>query len=181
MPLRLLIILSLGLLAGMAARAQIESAENFFNSGAQFYISNNIPAALERTESGLKLYPGDPKLKKLEELLKQQQHQQNQKNNQSKQNQQSHPPQQSQNKQNKRQENKSQAPNKPAQPKQEQQQQQQQAREKQGHQKKEDHQQGAQMSPQEARRLLDSQKENAQFLQLKPKGPPPANPPKEDW
>jgi len=52
--------------------AQLAPATDFFNSGAQFYISNNIPTALARTESGLKLYPDDEKLQKLEKLLKQQ-------------------------------------------------------------------------------------------------------------
>ena len=57
--------------------AQLAPATDFFNSGAQFYISNNISAALEKTEDGLKLYPDDQKLKKLEELLKQQKQSQN--------------------------------------------------------------------------------------------------------
>src|SRR5271154_3510901 len=65
--------------------AQLAPADDFFNGGAQFYISNNIPAAKERVESGLKIYPDDVKLKKLEELLKQQQQSQN---SQSQQNQQ---------------------------------------------------------------------------------------------
>ena len=58
--------------------AQLAPADDFFNGGAQAYISNNIPAALERTEDGLKLYPDDVKLKKLEELLKQKNQQQQQ-------------------------------------------------------------------------------------------------------
>ncbi len=62
--------------------AQGAPADDFFNSGAQFYISNNIPSALEKTEEGLKFYPSDEKLKKLEELLKQQQQQQQQQNQQ---------------------------------------------------------------------------------------------------
>ena len=72
MTLRLLISLSL-LLAGQKVCAQLAPADDFFNSGAQLYISNNVPAALERVESGLKTYPDDVKLKKLEQLLKQQQ------------------------------------------------------------------------------------------------------------
>ena len=55
------------------ACAQFAAADDYFNGGAQLYISNNIPAALEKTEDGLKFYPDDAKLKKLEELLKQQQ------------------------------------------------------------------------------------------------------------
>src|SRR5271154_5032110 len=74
--------------------AQLAPADDFFNGGAQLYISNNIPAALEKTEDGLKTYPDDVKLKKLEELLKQQQQSQS---SQSQQNQQQ---QQSQSKQN---------------------------------------------------------------------------------
>ena len=58
--------------------AQLAPADDFFNSGAQFYISNNIPAALEKTEDGLKIYPNDEKLQKLEQLLKQQQQSQSQ-------------------------------------------------------------------------------------------------------
>src|SRR5208283_4825846 len=84
MRLPLLISLSLLFLTAQAVRAQFAPADDFFNSGAQFYISNNIPSALEQVEAGLKIYPDDEKLKKLEELLKQQQQQQDQKNNSSK-------------------------------------------------------------------------------------------------
>src|SRR5271154_4707758 len=70
--------------------AQLAPADDFFNGGAQFYISNNIPSALEKTESGLKFYPNDEKLKKLEELLKQQQQQQQNQQNQNRQNQSQH-------------------------------------------------------------------------------------------
>src|SRR3974390_335776 len=82
MKLPLLLGVSLLLLAGQTARAQ--SAADYFNSGAHFYISNNIPEALVPVEAGLKQYPDDVKLKKLYELLKQQQQSQN---NQSQQNQ----------------------------------------------------------------------------------------------
>src|SRR5882724_6024714 len=79
--MRLLLPISVSLLlAGQAAHAQLAPADDFFNGGAQFYISNNIPSALEKVEGGLKIYPDDAKLKKLEELLKQQQQQQNQQN-----------------------------------------------------------------------------------------------------
>ena len=87
MRLPLLISLSL-LVVSLKVTAQVLPADEFFHAGAQFYLSNNIPAALERVESGLKVYPDDVKLKKLEELLKQQQQQQNQQQNQQQQNQQ---------------------------------------------------------------------------------------------
>src|SRR5580693_9307134 len=88
MTLRLLISLSLLLLAWQKVCAQLAPAEDFFNSGAQLYISNNIPAALERVEMGLKTYPDDARLKKLEQLLKQQQQQQQQNQQQQQKNQQ---------------------------------------------------------------------------------------------
>ena len=77
-PKRILLSLSLLGLAGRPAAAQLAPADDFFNSGAQSYISNNIPAALQHVEDGLKTYPNDEKLKKLEQLLKQQQQQQQQ-------------------------------------------------------------------------------------------------------
>ena len=84
MRLRHLISLSLLLPAlWQTARAQ-SAAHDYFHGGAQSYLSNNIPGALEKVESGLKLYPTDIKLKKLEELLKQQQQQQQQKQDQNK-------------------------------------------------------------------------------------------------
>ena len=73
------------LLAWQAACAQ--TADDFFNGGAHFYISNNIPQALAPVEEGLKQYPDDVKLKKLYELLKQQQQSQNSQSQQNQQNQ----------------------------------------------------------------------------------------------
>jgi len=67
----LLISLSL-LLAWQKICAQLAPADAYFNGGAQFYISNNIPAAMEAVTNGRALYPDDAKLKKLEQLLKQQ-------------------------------------------------------------------------------------------------------------
>jgi len=66
------------LLVAPAARAQFLNADDFFHSGAQFYISNNIPLAKQQVKNGLQLYPSDDKLKKLEQLLDQQQQQQQQ-------------------------------------------------------------------------------------------------------
>jgi hypothetical protein len=171
MRLSLLFSLSLLLLSWQPARAQLAPADDFFNSGAQFYISNNVPAALERVESGLKLYPDDDKLKKLEALLKQQQ-QQNQQNQSQQQQKQSS---QDQQKQDERKQNQS------DQKKDEQQKQQDQ--QKSSAQKKdgekpdkpdaEDQPVAAgQMTPEEAKHLLDAQKDSEQILQLKPKDKP---------
>jgi Ca-activated chloride channel family protein len=157
--------------------AQLAPADDFFNSGAQFYISNNIPSALEKVESGLKIYPDDQKLKKLEELLKQQSQQQQQQNNQQSQQQKSDSRQDPQQK-NSQDQQKQNDQNKSGQKKDEQEKQQEQQK---ASAQKQDKQDGegqpvapGQMTPEEAKRLLDAQKGGEQFLQLKP--PEKSNP-----
>lgn len=189
--MRLLLPISVSLvLAWQAARAQ--TADDFFNRGAHAYISNNIPQALVTVQDGLKQYPDDVKLKKLYELLKQRSQQQSQ-NNQS-------PQKQNQ----KSQQNQSQQQSQNNQQNQQQSQQQKQNEQKQTGQKnagqqkpqsqqasgeKPENQNGrnqppaaGQMTPEEARRLLDAQKGDEQFLQLKPQAPPQnSQRPIEDW
>jgi hypothetical protein len=180
MPLRPLLSLSLLLLALQTVCAQ--SADDFFHGGAQFYLSNNIASAKEEVDTGLKFYPGDTKLKKLDELLKQQSQQQSQQNQQSQsqqnseqnQKQQQQPSGQNQSQQQSQQ-------NQPAQNQSGQQndkQQEQQQEKSAGKQSdgKQDGQTGQaqalkaqEMSPEQAQRLLDAQKGDEQFLQLKPK------------
>src|ERR1035437_3898918 len=162
MRLQLLTSLSLLLLSLQSACAQ--SADDFFHGGAQFYLSNNIASAKEEVDTGLKFYPGDTKLKKLDELLKQQSQQQSQQNQ---------PAQNQSGQQN---------------DKQQEQQQQEKSAGKQSDEKR-DGQTGQsqalkaqEMSPEEAQRLLDAQKGDEQFLQLKPKNPPESpNKPIKDW
>ena|ERR1022692_2182774 len=208
MRLLLPISLSLLLLSWQTALAQIAPADDFFHTGAQFYISNNIPSALEQVEAGLKVYPDDEKLKKLEELLKQkqQQQQQDQKNqsqqNQSSQQQKSHGQknQQPQNQQQPQSSQKdSQDQQKPDEQKQDQpagkkdEQQKQPEQQKSSADKKDGGKQDkqdvagqpvapGQMTPGEAKRLLDTQKGDEQVLKLQPKGKPqdPKRPVK-DW
>ncbi len=208
MTLRLLISLSFLLLAWQKVCAQLAPAEDFFNGGAQLYISNNVPAALEKVELGRKFYPEDEKLKKLEELLKQQQQQQNQQQNQdqSKQDQQKQQSskddqkQDQQNQQNQSQQQKDQQ----QQQKQEDQKQKEAAEQKDEQSKKPDQQKPAaekkagepkdkpeaqaqpsqpgEMTPEEAKRLLDAQKGNEQLLPMKPDGKPRTNQrPVKDW
>jgi Ca-activated chloride channel family protein len=172
--------------------AQPAPADDFFNSGAQLYISNNIPAAKQQVETGLKSYPNDEKLKKLEELLKQQQSQQNQQN----QSQQQKPGSQKNQQQQKqasqdRQKPDEQKQNQADQKKDEQQRQAEQqkssADNKDG--EKPDQQDAAgrpvkagEMTPEEAKRLLDAQKGDEQILQWKPPGKPEdQNRPVKDW
>ena len=186
-------------------RAQLVPADDFFNSGAQFYISNNIPSALEKVEGGLKIYPNDEKLKKLEALLKQQQQQQSQQNQQQ-QNQQSQSQQQQSNSQQKQQQQNQQSSSKNSQDQQKQDEQKQsQAEQQKTEQQKQQEQQQAsapkntgekqdqkeaegqpvkpgQMTPEEAKRLLDAQKGDEQVLQWKPQGKPEdQNKPVKDW
>jgi hypothetical protein len=198
MRLSLLISLSLLLCAVPKSGAQLAPADDFFHSGAQFYISNNVAQARASVDRGLKLYPDDEKLKKLDQLLKQQQQNQQQQNQpQQQQQQQSQQNQQQQQKQDQSQQQKS--------PEQQKQDEQKQADQKKDEQQKQQDQQksddekkdGAkpdeknaegqpvapnQMTPEEAKRLLDAQKGDEQVLQLKPDGKPrdPRKPVK-DW
>jgi Ca-activated chloride channel family protein len=177
--------------------AQLAPADDFFNGGAQAYISNNIPAALERVETGLKIYPDDEKLKKLEELLKQKNQQQQQQNQSQQQKSDSQKNQQQQNQQS--QKNSSQD-----QPKSDEQKQNQSDQKKDGQQNQPAPQKSAdeqkngdksdnqnvegqpvkpgQMTPEEAKRLLDAQKGDEQILQMKPQDKPrDPNRPVKDW
>lgn len=81
MQSRALILTSLLLPALVLAQAL--PPDDFFHSGAQWYLSNKVAEARSQVDAGLKLYPDDIKLKKLDELLKKQQQQnQNQQQNQ---------------------------------------------------------------------------------------------------
>lgn len=165
MVLRLLLNLSFLLLALTAARAQ--TADDFFHGGAMFYLSNNIPQAKEVVATGLKSFPEDIKLKKLEELLNQQQQSQQQQQ----QEQQKKEPQQDEQKQ-------EQQKKEPSQEKQ-------QPQESEGGEKKPDERQEAtahQMTPQEAKQLLDAQKGEEQVLQFRPQAEPKNRAKKlKDW
>jgi Ca-activated chloride channel family protein len=193
--MRLLLPISASLLlAWQSACAQ--SADDYFNGGAHAYITNNIPEAWKSVETGLKQYPDDVKLKKLYELLKQQSQQQSQNNqsqqNQNQQSQQNQSQQQSQknqqNQQNRQQSQQNQgARNQSGQQNQEQQPQQASNGKQAGEKPENQNEQGqplaaGQMSPEAARRLLDAQKGDEQFLQLKPQGKPQDNRrPFKDW
>ncbi len=182
MTLRLLISLSVLLVAAQRLCAQLAPAEDFFNSGAQFYISNNVPAALERVEMGLKTYPSDEKLKKLDELLKQKQQQQQQ--NQQQQNQQNQSQQQKSDSQKDQQQRKQNSQNQPK-PDEQQQKQEQQKSDGKTPDKQDTQAQPVkpgEMTKDEAKRLLDAQKENEQLLQMKPQAKPrDPDRPVRDW
>jgi Mg-chelatase subunit ChlI len=190
MTSRLLISLSVLLIAAQKVCAQLAPAEDFFNGGAQLYISNNVPAALERVEMGLKTYPDDEKLQKLEKLLKQQQQQQNQQQQNQQQQSQQDQKQQDKKEQQQKQDQKQQDQQKQSDQKKDEDQKQQEQKKNAGD-KPKDEKQGQQpgqpvkageMTPEEAKRLLDAQKGNEQLLQIKPQDKPrdPSRPVK-DW
>jgi hypothetical protein len=191
--MRLSHLLSLSLLLCAAARtgAQLAPADDFFHRGAQSYLSNNIPAAQALVDAGLKLYPADEHLKKLDELLKQKQQdqqknqdpqqqdqkdQQNQKSEEQKKQDQPKPQEDPQKGDPKKDEPSHQPePQKPSPEKKE--------GEKPEDQKGDGQPQALQpMTPEEAKRLLDAQKNGEQVLQLKPpEKPQDRRPPAKDW
>jgi Skp family chaperone for outer membrane proteins len=182
------------LLAWQKVCAQYLPAEDFFNAGAQLYISNNIPAALERVEMGLKTYPDNEKLQKLEKLLKQQQQnhqnqqqqsQQDQKQQDKKDQQQKQDQKQQQDQQKNSEQQKQDQQKQSDQNKNEDQQKQQEQKKDSGDKPKDEQGQpvkAGEMTPEQAKRLLDAQKGNEQLLQMKPDGKPrdPSRPVK-DW
>lgn len=186
MNLPVLILIATGLFTATTASAQLAPADDFFHSGAQLYISNNIPQAKEVVEMGRKLYPEDVQLKKLEELLKQQQDQQQQQQDQQK--------QQDQKDQQQKQKDKSdqqkQDEKKDADQKKDEEKKSEEQKKDSGDKPKDEkpEEQPAQpvkpgeMTPEEAKRLLDAQKGNEQLLQLKPQEKPRDNSrPVKDW
>lgn len=157
-------LLSLSLL--WAANARAETPEDFFHGGAMFYLSNNIPQALQVVTNGLQQFPNDEKLKKLHELLNQQQNQQQQ------QQQQQQPQQQQEQKQDQQQQ--------PKPSPQEQKEQESKSGEKKPEPQPQD--QAHAMTPEEAKQLLDGEKGNEQVLQFRPPDKPKERKgPLKDW
>ena len=168
MKLRLLLSLSLLWLA--LPRGFAQDAADFFHGGAVNYLSNNIPKALEVVTNGRALFPDDTKLKKLEELLKQQNQQQQQqqqkqieeKNQQQKQDSQSEQQKQQQPNQSKPEDQQKQEQQQPKPSEQEE-------KPSSDEQKREAQAMAAgQMTPQQAKQLMDSVKNDERLLIFKP-------------
>lgn len=174
------ILISLSALVLLARAAIAQSADDYFHGGAMSYLSNNVPVALGVVTNGLERYPDDTKLQKLYELLKQQQQQQQQQNQQDQQDQQEQ--KQDQQKQDKKQQEQKQQQ---SESEQKQDQQQQKQPEKGQEQQKPEEQraaEGKEMTPQEARQLLDAQKGNERVLVFRPEGEPKNRDKKlKDW
>jgi hypothetical protein len=190
------------LLVPLPLHAQLlpEKAEDYFHHGAQYYVHGKKPEAMNEIITGLKLYPTDPLLngmvellKKEEEQQKQQQQQQQQQQDQEKQDQEKQQQQQKQ-QQNKQQDQQQQDQQQQNQQQQQQQQDQQKDRKDGQGQQKNKAQEGDQkddaenraapgeMTPQEAKQLLDSQKGEEKLLpaNTKEKARDP-NKPFKDW
>jgi outer membrane biosynthesis protein TonB len=181
MKLRLLInLVSISLFAFALNRASAQSADDIFHSGARSYLSNNIPGAREEVDKGLKLFPDDIKLKKLDELLKQQQQQQQQQQQNQQQKNQS---QQNQSQSKQDQQKQSQEQKQKEQQQKEQQQNQEKQQQKQGEdQQKEQQLEAAQMSREQAKQLMDQQKADEMLLPNSRKEKPhDQDHPVKDW
>jgi Ca-activated chloride channel family protein len=191
--LRFSLSLSLLILSLLSASAQ--NADEFFHGGAQRFLTNNIPGALEVVTNGLQRFPEDEKLKKLYELLNQQQQQQQQNQDQKEQDQKDEQKQDQQKQDDKKdQESKSDQQKKDEEKKQQDAQKKEQEKKDQqqaqsGDKDKPEEKPGEQqqvaahaMTPEEAKQLLDAQKDDEQVLLFQPKAEP-KNPSKQlkDW
>ncbi len=169
-----------GLLLLLAARVVCaETADDFFHGGAMNYFSNNVPQALAVVTNGRAQFPDDVKLKKLEELLKQQQQQQQQdqqkqdqeKKEQDKKDQQQKDQQKKDGQDKQQKEQPKPQPSKPDKQKSDQQKQQETKATPAG-----------QMTPEQAKRLLDSQKgEESALVFRPPEKPKDESKPVKDW
>ncbi len=182
---RIRVSLSLWFLAFQGGLAQ--PADEYFHGGAQHYLSNNIPAALETVTNGLQRFPEDAKLKKLHELLNQQQQQQPQdQKDDPKQDQQKQDEKRQEQKKNEEQKQKESQENKDQAKKD---QEKDQAGDKSKAKPGEDKEAGEPqpvaahaMTPQEAKQMLDAQKDDEQVLIFQPQGEPkPRSKPLKDW
>ena len=145
-----------------------QTADDYFHGGAQNYIPGRKEQAKAVITTGLSKFPEDPKLKALAGLLKEEEKQEQQQN----QNQQDQQKDQSQ--AGKEQDKKDQKPP--------QSQQQEEQPPKEGEQAEAARAQAGQMTPQQARQLLDAQKAEEAMIPLKPvERPVPANRRFKDW
>jgi outer membrane biosynthesis protein TonB len=183
-PIHLPLSLSLLTLTLLGAGAQ--TADDFFHTGAQSYLSNNIPVALEVVTNGLQRFPDNERLQKLYELLNQQQQQQQQDQKEQEQNEEQKEDQQKQDEQKKPEQSQDQQPQNEEQKKPEEQKS---GGDKSKPQPEEKEQNGEPqqatpqaMTPQEAKQLLDAQKDDEQVLIFQPQAEPKNRTrPLKDW
>jgi hypothetical protein len=181
------------------ARAQLlpeQNAEDYFHRGAQFYVHGKKPEAKTEIFNGLKLYPSDALLNGMAGLLlkeeeKQQQQQQQNQSNQDQNKDQQQQQQQQQQKPDDQKQQQQQQQQAGDRSKEQDQKQQQQAQQAAGQPKDDKDQKGdqaeaaaapGQMTPEQAKQLLDAEKGEEQLLQLKPEQKPQdRSRPFKDW
>jgi len=198
------ILLSISLLlAPLASSAQ--TASDYFHRGAQFYIFGKKQEAKNEVLTGLRLFPDDQQLNGLAALLKKEEEQQQQQKQQQQQQQQNDQSKQDQNQQGQQSQQNQQKEDSQNQKNQDQSKQQQQADKDQNQKQQQAQQQQAaqqagstnqdsepkegeesyaagQMTPEQARQLLDSQKGEEKMLQMRPDGKPAdRRRPVRDW
>jgi Ca-activated chloride channel family protein len=196
-PQLLLLLSSLSLFSPAWLSVSAQTAADFFHGGAQRYLTNNIPGALEVVTNGLQRFPKDEQLQKLHELLNRQQQQQQQNQQQKEQQEQQqdqqkqddHKNQQAKNDEQKKDEEQKQKESQNKKDQQKKDQQQDKSGDKSKDKPEEKKESGEpeqvaahQMTPQEAKQLLDAQKDDEQVLIFQPQGEP-KNRPKQlkDW
>jgi outer membrane biosynthesis protein TonB len=156
-------LIGISLLALATQKLRAQSADDFFHTGAQAYLTNNTASAKEQVDKGLKLYPNDIKLKKLDDLLKQQQQQQNQQKQQQQQQNQSQQ-NQSQSKQDQQKQRDQKKPDEKKPDQQKQDQQDQKPEKPDDKEPPKDQPTPGEMTPDEAKKLLDAQKGDEKLL-----------------
>jgi hypothetical protein len=185
---RLLLLVNLVLLPILAVA---QSADDYFHNGAQYYIFGEKEKAQKQIVTGLQLYPADPKLSAVAQLLKKkdEQKQQNKqgKNEQQKKDQQSQQQESQQQQsaqqdkdkegQKSEQQKKDEEKARQEQAKKDEEKREQQAKENAGDQDKTNGEQSAvaqaqMMTAQEARQLLDDQKDDEKVLIFAPSNQP---------
>jgi hypothetical protein len=154
-------ILLLAAIAGTALADTAEIDETYFHPAANLYIHGDAAGASNLVAKGLSLYPNDAKLKRLKDLLDQQdqQDEQQNQNNQDQQDQEDQEDQQNQNEQDERDDQEDQ-----------QNQNEQDERDDQQQQPEQEPRPPEEMTPEEARQLLDAmkQEEKNERMQLRP-------------
>jgi len=178
-----------------------QTASDYFHRGAQFYIFGKKQEAKNEVITGLRLFPDDQQLNAMAALLKkeEQQQQQQQQQQQKQQNEQSKQDQNQQGQSQQNQGEKKEDSSQQNQANQDQNQQQQQAKQDQKQQQQTAQQAGStnqdsepkegdesfaagQMTPEQARQLLDSEKGEEKMLQMRPDAKPAdRRRPVKDW
>jgi len=196
------ILISISLVLG-ALSVAADTAQDYFHRGAQYYIWSQKQKATNEIFTGLSLFPTDPQLNALAALIKKEEEQRQKQNQENQQKDPSNQDQKQQNQQQQGQQNQDQqkqdSSKQNQQAKQDQQQQaaqqaedqekKQQPAEQPASQQKEQSGEtneqayaAGQMTPEQARQLLDAQKGDEKMLSFKPEGKPQdRSKPIRDW